>query len=64
MKVLCYNIQWDLDEYEDDEEDEVVLPETMEIFLPDDADPSIEGADHLSDLTGFCVSSFNFEVIS
>lgn len=59
MKVLCYNIQWDLDE----DEDEVILPETMEICLPDDVNPSIEGADHLSDLTGFCVKSFNFEVL-
>jgi|LakMenEpi03Aug12_release.lakeMendotaPanAssembly.Ray.scaffolds.fasta_scaffold6292772_1 hypothetical protein len=60
MKVHFYNIDWDTDN------EDIVLPKELEltVFEDDlDADVSLEGADILSDITGFCVNSFNFEIL-
>ena len=54
MKI--YNIMWDIDYYEDDD-DEIMLP--TKLIIPNmDID---EVADWLSDEYGFCVQGFNIE---
>lgn len=58
MKVKCFDIIWD------DDGKGVFLPKEMIIDLDDDSDPSLEAADVLSDEVGYCVESFNFEVIN
>ena len=57
MKVRAYNIIWDTDG------ETVDLPDDVIIDLDDDADPSLEGADYLSDNYGWCVISFNIDTV-
>ncbi len=47
-------------EYDTDGE-QVDLPSELVLELGDDADPSLELADAVSDRTGFCVKAFQFE---
>jgi hypothetical protein len=59
MKVYrAYDIDWDTDGFDID------LPDDALISLDDDADPSLEGADKLSDMFGWCVNHFSFEARS
>ena len=57
MKVRAYNIIWDTDG------ETVDLPDDVIIDLDDDADPSLEGADYLSDNYDWCVISFNIDTV-
>lgn len=57
MKILATNIRWDTDgEYQD----ELDLPTSVELDVPDDIDPTYELADILSDEYGFCVEGFSW----
>lgn len=53
-----YEIVWDTDG------ESVDLPREVVLAAEDELDPSLEGADILSNLTGWCVSSFKYEVLS
>ena len=56
-RYRTYDIKWDTD-------GEVVdLPSEVFIELEADDDPSLYGADKISDKTGWCVNSFQFEEI-
>lgn len=57
MLVRFFNIQWD-----DDGED-ANLPQDTQMIVDNDIDIDLEGADKLSDQFGFCVHSFEFEVL-
>lgn len=51
-KRVAYDIEWDIDDDEyEDEDDELSLP--TEVVIPDDIDDD-DIEDYLSDLTGFC----------
>jgi hypothetical protein len=58
-KIRFSNINWDTDGVDAD------LPESAEldVNVGDDTDLGLEGADILSDKFGYCVFSFNFEVV-
>jgi heme/copper-type cytochrome/quinol oxidase subunit 2 len=56
MKVHFYNINYDTDG------ESIDLPTELTLEVDDDIDVSLEGADLISDETGFCVNSFNFEI--
>lgn len=49
------NIDWDIDKEDGYDEEEIVLPSSMDVpdGIPDD-----QIADYLSNQTGFCVRSF------
>ena len=51
------NINWDTDE------EDIDLPSEVEFEMEDDEDPSLNGADAISDKIGWCVNSFSFERI-
>lgn len=53
----AFDIQWDTDEAD------INLPEECIFELEDDQDPSIEGADALSDEYGWCLFGFNYEEV-
>ena len=53
----AYNIDWETDG------ENVDLPHEIIIELENDQDPSLEGADALSDQTGWLVNSFQFEEV-
>jgi hypothetical protein len=57
MKVRFYNIDFD--------SDNIKIFNLIELTLEvdSDVDVSLEGADYISDETGFCVNSFNFEIL-
>ena len=58
MKFLFHNIKWDTD---DIPPKKLNLPSSVTITIDaSDFNPSLEGADKLSDMFGFCVFSFNF----
>lgn len=58
MNIKFYNIAWD------DDGEGVNLPDSFTTTINNqDFNPSLEGADLLSDKFGFCVKGFNFEVI-
>ena len=57
MKVHFYNIDYDTDG------ESIDLPTELTLQVDDDIDVSLEGADLISDETGFCVNSFNFEIL-
>jgi hypothetical protein len=62
MKVKFFNIKWDTESDFDDEP--VDLPTELTLDVPDDEiDLDFEGADMLSDKTGFCVFSFEYEIL-
>jgi len=58
MRVRFYNI--DLDS---DNQKIFNLPTELILEVDSDIDVSLEGADYISDETGFCVNSFNFEIL-
>jgi hypothetical protein len=58
MKVHFYNIDFDSDNIKI-----FNLPTELTLEVDDDIDVSLEGADLISDETGFCVNSFNFEIL-
>ena len=58
MKVRFYNISWDTDSQEVNE-----LPEETTLTVDDDICVEADGADVLSYEYGFCVESFNFEIV-
>jgi hypothetical protein len=58
MKVHFYNIDFDTDNQEVFD-----LPTELTLEVDSDVDVSLEGADYISDETGFCVNSFNFEIL-
>lgn len=65
MKVRFYEIEWDTST--DDEEMATIEPPSLPLEtvleVDDDTDLEDNGADVLSDKYGFCVFSFEFEVI-
>ena len=76
MKILVFNIKWDIDEEYQDED--LGLPETMqiqaeELLLEGETLDSIDQigqdelsdriSDRISDLTGFCHFGFEFSLI-
>lgn len=64
MKVRFFDIAWDVEDDCFDDEVELDLPD--EIVVDDvfnDADLELEGADLLSNEVGFCVLSFDFEIL-
>lgn len=67
MKIRFFNIVWDFDDDEEPNDDlptEVVLDrDDQGDLLDDDFDPDEQGADLLSDKYGWCVQSFDFEVV-
>jgi hypothetical protein len=58
MKVRFYDINWDTDGASHD------LPKEVTMHVDDDIDVSLEGADALSDKYGWCINSFNFEILT
>ena len=54
----AFNIDWETDG------EDVKLPSELTFELDNDQDPSIEGANALSDKTGWLVNSFQFEELS
>jgi len=56
-RYQAIDIQWDTDGVETD------LPSEAVFELEDYQNPSLEGADSLSDKYGWCVLSFGFEEI-
>ncbi len=54
----AYDIKWETDGHK------VKLPKEITFELDDDADPAYEGADVLSDKTGWLVNGFQFEEIA
>jgi hypothetical protein len=50
-------------DYDTDGEDVDGLPTELDVDLEDDADPSLELADAISDKTGWCVNTFSFDVV-
>ena len=64
MKVRFFDIAWDVSDNGFDDEVELDLP--TEIVINDvfnDTDLELEGADILSNEVGFCVLSFEFEIL-
>jgi hypothetical protein len=55
MRYRAFNIDFDTDG------EEIGLPTELVIEMDDDADPNLELADAISDKTGWCVNSFEFE---
>lgn len=51
--MIIYNIDWDIDNL--DEEDDLILPNEVELSNNTDEDMI---ADILSDMYGFCINSF------
>ncbi|MNG36666.1 hypothetical protein D3C84_1237730 [compost metagenome] len=59
QQVCFSNINWDTDGVDADLPASAVL----EVYVGDDTDLGLEGADILSDEFGNCVFSFDFEVL-
>ena len=55
--MIIYNIDWDIDnlDKEEDEDDDLILPNEVELSNNTDEDMI---ADILSDMYGFCINSF------
>ena len=61
MKIRFSHIEWDLDDCDDEE---VALPSEMTIEFDDSMELTDEAlADALSDVSGWCVKSFDWEVV-
>jgi hypothetical protein len=60
MKVRFFNIDWDSGDVPV-KDDEIIQETTEEV--PDDLDIVNEGADVLSDKYGWCVFTFDYEVV-
>lgn len=58
--VKVYDIEWDLDNDDDDDASDNGLPESAYVILPDDED---DIADALSDEFGFCVRTFQYDEV-
>lgn len=57
MKVRCHNIEWDTDG------DDVELPTEVVLMVEGDVDMEYAGADILSDIFGYCIFGYEFEVV-
>jgi hypothetical protein len=62
MRVKFFNIEWDMETDFDDGEP-VELKMEMVMDIDDGTDIEYEGADILTDEIGYCVVSFEFEII-
>jgi len=60
MLYLAFDIQYDTD---GDEALANSLPKEIVVDLDEDAEPSLEIADAVSDKTGFCIFGCNFEEV-
>lgn len=61
MKIVrLFDIRWDTD---DENPDELGLPEEQIAVVDDDFDPEEDAADLLSDEYGFCVQGCSFKVL-
>ena len=61
MKIRFSHIEWDTDDCDDEE---IALPSEMDIALDDSMELDDDAlADILSDVMGFCVKSFDWEVV-
>lgn len=58
-KYRLFDIQYDIDEEGDDEG----LPSELVVEIDIDEDVEYNGADKISDVTGFCVISFRYEMV-
>jgi predicted Abi (CAAX) family protease len=58
MQYRVFDIDYDTDG------ETVELPQELTLELDDDADPSLELADAISDKTGWLVNGFQFEVVA
>ncbi len=58
MQVKFFNIEWDT------EGEQVDLPNEVVRTVEDDLDVAMDGADALSDEFGWCIRSFEFEIIN
>jgi len=66
MIIHVYDIEWDLVDEETGrvvDREEEGLPEEIDLDIDDDEDVNTEVANQLSDDYGFCVKSFNTEVM-
>lgn len=65
MKVRFFDIDWDFDDLTNREKKEMksILPSEPIIEVGDDVDINAEGADILSDIYGFCVYDFDYEIL-
>lgn len=54
-KYRAYNINWDTDG------EDVELPDEVMFEMDDDEDPSIDGANVISDMYGWCINHFLYE---
>lgn len=57
-KYQAFDINWETDG------EQVNLPSSARFELDDDADPTLEGADALSDQYGWLINDFSFKEIS
>ena len=57
-KYKATDIQWDTDG------EDVDLPTEVTFEMEDDEDPSVDGANAISDKIGWCLFGFNFEEIT
>lgn len=62
MIVLFSEIDWDTEI--DGENTSVDLPKAVKMLVDNDTDLENEGADVLSDMYGWCVNSFNYNIIN
>lgn len=53
-EITFKNIKWDTDG------EKISLPKVVKAIVGSDFDTSLEGADFLSDIFGFCIFEFNF----
>jgi len=57
-KYKAYNIDWNIDG------ENINLPSEVEFEMENDEDPSLNGANSISDKTGWSINSFSFEEIT
>ena len=61
IKVRFHQIDYDID-HNDHAAKDLDLPKEITAEFNDNFDPAMEGADFISDETGFCVNGFQFDV--
>lgn len=62
LKVRFHQINYDID-HTDSAAKDLDLPKEITAEFNNEFDPAMEGADFISDETGFCVNGFQFDII-